>query len=133
MPKHVAHYVCYVYLSRSTLWDNILSVANNLTRLLRVRGGGHAAGGAVGWGTALQTGRSRVRFPIVSLEIFIDIILAAAPGVDSASNRIEYQEYFLAGKGGRCLGLITLQPSCADYLEIWEPQPPGTLRTCPGL
>ena len=27
-------------------------------------------GGAVGWGTALQAGRSRVRFPMVSLEIF---------------------------------------------------------------
>ena len=26
-----------------------------------------ARGGAVGWGTALQTGRSRVRFPMVSL------------------------------------------------------------------
>jgi len=25
-------------------------------------------GGAVGWGTALQAGRSRVRFPMVSLE-----------------------------------------------------------------
>jgi hypothetical protein len=24
-------------------------------------------------------------------------------------------------------------PSCADYLEIWEPQPPGTVRACPGL
>jgi hypothetical protein len=21
----------------------------------------------------------------------------------------------------------------ADCLEIWEPQPPGTLRACPGL
>jgi len=37
-----------------------------------------ARGGAVGWGTALQTGRSRVRFPMVSLEFFIDIILLAA-------------------------------------------------------
>ena len=27
------------------------------------------------------------------------------PGVDSASNRNEYQEYFLRGKGGRCWGL----------------------------
>ena len=35
-------------------------------------------GGAVGWGTALQAGRSRVRFPMVSLEFFIDIILPAA-------------------------------------------------------
>jgi hypothetical protein len=31
-----------------------------------------ARGGAVGWGTALQAGRSRVRFPMVSLEFFID-------------------------------------------------------------
>jgi hypothetical protein len=35
-------------------------------------------GGAVGWGTALQTGRSRVRLPKVSLEFFIDIILPVA-------------------------------------------------------
>ena len=35
-------------------------------------------------------------------------------------------------KGGRCVGLTTL-PSCADCLEIWEPQPAGTLRACPGL
>jgi hypothetical protein len=55
------------------------------------------------------------------------------PGVDSASNRNEYQEYFLGGKGGRCLGLTTLLPSCADCLEIWELQPPGTLRAYPGL
>jgi hypothetical protein len=31
-----------------------------------------------GWGTALQTGRLRDRFPMVSLEFFIDIILPAA-------------------------------------------------------
>jgi len=30
------------------------------------------------------------------------------PGVDSASNRNEYQEYFLGVKGGRCVGLTTL-------------------------
>jgi len=36
-------------------------------------------------------------------------------------------------KGGRSLGLTTLPPSSADHHEIWEPQPPGTLRTCPVL
>jgi len=41
------------------------------------------------------------------------------PGVDSTSNRNEYQEYFLGDKGGRCLGLTTLATSCADCLEIW--------------
>jgi hypothetical protein len=55
------------------------------------------------------------------------------PGFDSASNRNEYQEYFLGGKGCRCVGLTALPPSCADCLEIWEPQPPGTLRTCIGI
>jgi len=34
----------------------------------------------------------------------------------------------LGDKGGRCIGLTILPPSCADCLEIWEPQPPGTLR-----
>jgi len=37
-----------------------------------------ARGSAGGWGTALQVGRSRVRFPMMSLEFFIDIILPAA-------------------------------------------------------
>jgi len=36
------------------------------------------AGGAVGCGTALQVGRSWVRFPIMSLEFFVDIILPVA-------------------------------------------------------
>jgi hypothetical protein len=55
---------------------------------------------------------------MVSLEFFIDIILAAAngPEVDSASNRIVYQEYFL---GVEAAG-DNLTPSCADCLEIWE-------------
>jgi hypothetical protein len=34
--------------------------------------------GAAGQGIALKAGRSRVRFPMVSLEFFIDIILPAA-------------------------------------------------------
>jgi len=55
------------------------------------------------------------------------------PGVDTVSNRNKYQEYFLGGKGCRCLGLTTLPLSCADCLEIWEPQTPGTLRAYPGF
>jgi len=39
----------------------------------------------------------------------------------------------LGSKGGRCIGLTTLPPSCAERFEIWEPLPPGTLRACPGL
>jgi len=52
------------------------------------------------------------------------------PGVDSASNRNEYQEYILGGEGGRCVRLTTLPPSWAECLEIWEPQHPGTLWAC---
>jgi len=40
---------------------------------------------------------------------------------------------FPGGKDGRCVGLTTLPPSSADCLEIWEPQPPGTLWAYPGL
>jgi hypothetical protein len=35
-------------------------------------------GGAVDWGTALQTGRSRVRFPMESLTLFSELILPVA-------------------------------------------------------
>jgi len=37
-----------------------------------------ARGDAVGRGTALQAGRSRVRFPMISLKFFIGTILPAA-------------------------------------------------------
>jgi hypothetical protein len=57
----------------------------------------------------------------------------SGPGFDLAFNRNEYQEYFLEGKGGQCVGLTTLPLSRDDCLEIWEPQPPGTLRARPGL
>ena len=49
----------------------------------------------------LHAEMSRVRFLMVSLEFFIDIKSFRSqygPGVDSASNRNEYQEYFLGAK-----------------------------------
>ena len=70
---------------------------------------------------------------MVSLEFLIDVILPAALGVDTISNKIEYLDYFVVGKGGRCVMLTTLLPSCDECFEIWEPQPAGTLRVCPGL
>ena len=50
----------------------IYSWCARVVRLLKERGG------VVDWGTALQARRSRVRFLMVSLEYFIDIILPAA-------------------------------------------------------
>ena len=92
-------------------------------------------GGVVGWGTALQTGRSRVRFSLVSLEIFIDIILPVAlwPWGHLSLWQKWVPWIFPGGKGGRCVGLTNLAPSCADYFVIWEPLPPETFRACPEL
>jgi len=42
------------------------------------------------------------------------------------------RNFFLGSKGSLCVWLA-LPPSCADCLEIWETQPPGTLRACPCL
>jgi hypothetical protein len=58
--------------------------------------------------------------------------LSSRIGVYQTSNRNDYQEYFLKGKGGRCVGL-TLLPSCAYCLEICELGSSTTLRDCTGL
>jgi hypothetical protein len=50
--------------------------------------------------------------------------------VDLAFNKNEYQESSLESKDGRCIGLTTLPPSCADCLKIigvltsWSPNRP---------
>ena len=58
-------------------------------------------GSTVVSGAVLQIGRSLVRSQMVSLEFFFDIKSFRShygPGVDSASNRNEYQELFLGVK-----------------------------------
>ena len=45
-----------------------------------------ARGGAGGWGTELQAGRSRVRFSMASLGVCIDLILLAALTASSSRN-----------------------------------------------
>jgi hypothetical protein len=67
----------------------------------------------------------------------ITIFHSCNPSGRTMTDRNEYQVYFLlgrggGGKGGRCVGLTNLPPSCADCLESWEPQPPGNLRACSG-
>ena len=90
-------------------------------------------GGTFGWGTALQAGPKRVRFPIklMGFSFTQSFQLHYGAGVDSASNRNEYQVSLLRATGGQCVGLTTVRPSCADSFEIWEPQTTGALRVCP--
>jgi hypothetical protein len=80
-----------------------------------------ARGSVAGWGTVLQAGRSRVW--VQMRWIFYDA------GVNSASNRNEYQETSWGVKGGRRVRLTILPPSVwADYLEkMWEPRRLTTL------
>ena len=72
------------------------------------------------WGNVVvQVGGYRDRFP-VSPEIFpVESDSSMFLGVDSASKN-EYQDN-PGGKGGRCVWLTTLPPSCADCHEIWGP------------
>jgi hypothetical protein len=55
------------------------------------------------------------------------------PRVYSASNRNEYQEYFRGDKGGWCVGLTTLPPSCVDLFLNLVASNSGTLRVCRGI
>ena len=55
------------------------------------------------------------------------------PGVDSASKRNEYQQYFLGGKGGRCVRLTTLPPSCAVVTKSGNLNFLRNLWACPRL
>jgi len=58
------------------------------------------------------------------------------PGVDSATNRNEYQEYFLGDKGSQCIRLTNLPPSCASCLEIGSLnllEPSGPAQACNGI
>ena len=70
----------------------------------------------------LQIGRSLVRFQMVSLKFFIDIKSFRShygPGVNSASNRSESEEYF---RGVKAAGAYGWQPTTilSRCHEIWE-------------
>ena len=75
----------------------------------------------------LQVGRTRDRFQAVILGIYsVAADISVCPGVNSASKN-EYQD-IPGGKGGRCVRVTTLPPSCAECLVIWSlnrPEPSG--------
>ena len=85
----------------------------------------------------LQTGRSRVRFPMVSLEFFSDIKL---PVVLWSWGRLRLQQkrvpgVFLGDKGSRCVGLTNLSPSCAVVMKSGNLnflEPSGPVLACNG-
>jgi hypothetical protein len=114
--------------------DHLLFTSNWILLLL-VTG---ARGGAVGWGTALQARRSWIRFPMVSLEFFIDTIFPTAlrPWVWLSSNRNEYQEYFLGVKAAGAYGWqpydlhvpTVLKSGSLNLLE-----PSGPAQACNGI
>ena len=60
--------------------------------------------------------------------------ISVCPGVDAASKN-EYQN-IPGGKGGRCVRVTTLPPSCAECQEIWSlnrPEPSGPHRPVIGI
>ena len=70
-------------------------------------------GSAVGWGSALQAGRSRFRLPMVFFNIFHRLNPSGRTMPLGSSHPLTEMST-LGGKGGRCVGLTTLPPSCAS-------------------
>jgi hypothetical protein len=82
---------------------------------------------------ALQAVGSRVRFPMVSMDFFCHNPYGRTMALGSTQSltEISTRNNSWWGKGGRCVQLITLPPSCAECLETRVSQPLGNLRSCP--
>jgi hypothetical protein len=90
-------------------------------------------------GLSMKNNKHKERNEFHSVRCSINLNVAVeswlyVPGVDSVSNKNKYEEYLRGGgggKGGRCIRLKTLPPSCADFLEIlgastsWNPEGPS--------
>jgi len=66
----------------------------------------------------------------------VGLIPAGVPGVDSASNRIEYQEFFLGVKSGQCVRLTTYHhpvPLSRNLGALTSLNPLGLSRPVMGL
>jgi hypothetical protein len=107
--KKESHYMYFIL--NCCIWRTLLFIY--LFKNLTVQGVSYKKKTVISlgliWGTMLQAGRSRVRVPM--RWNFSSFQSHYGPGVDSASNRIEYQETSWGVKGGRRLRLTTLPPS----------------------
>jgi hypothetical protein len=92
-----------------------------------------ARGSALAWVTVLQAGRSRVRIPMVSLEIFHWYNPSGFNMASQTLTKKEYQEHFLADKGCRCLGWQPYRIHVPIVLKSGTFNHVVQLRTCPGL
>jgi len=70
---------------------------------------------------------------MVSLEFSLTSFfrLHSGPGVNSASDRNEYQKYFLGGKGGQCVGLHVMIVLKSESLNLLEAS--GPVQVCTGI
>jgi hypothetical protein len=93
-----------------------------------------ARGGAVRWGTAPEGRGFDSRWCHWNSSLTQSSQPHYGPGIDTASNRNEYQEYFLGGKGGRCW-----QPyhfHVLNVLKSWSVnvlEPSGSVQACNGI
>jgi hypothetical protein len=130
--REIAYGKCSIFVAAGPRWLGRLVSGLSLQKpdIFNAHNGTGIRCSLVVWGIALQAERSWVRFPMGSLRFFVDFTLPAyyAPGVDSDSQRNEYQKSSLKDKGDRCVGLTTLPHPCTDFLKIlgastfWTPK-----------
>ena len=92
-------------------------------------------GGAFGWGTVLQVGSSRVRFPMMSLEFFIDIILPALrltqPLTEMSTRNISWEVKAVGAYGWQPYHLHVPIVFKSGSLNLLEPS--GPVQACNGI
>ena len=74
-----------------------------------------------------------VRFLMVLLEFNLHNSSGCTMALGSTQLLTEMSTRNISGGGSQCIRVTTLPPPRADCHYIWEPQPAGTLRACPGL